>query len=64
MLLFFLSFLEKPDTKNHDNETSYFYIGVGIACTSVFIIAAGVAFLHVHSMPKVDEGTKHVLVGR
>ena len=37
------------------DKTSVFYIAVGVACTTILIIATAVATLHVHSMPKSQE---------
>ena len=39
------------------DKTSVFYIAVGVACSTILIIAIAVATLHVQSMPKnVDPG--------
>ncbi|XP_065644042.1 tyrosine-protein kinase RYK isoform X2 [Hydra vulgaris] len=54
---------EREESVEHGDKKGYLYIGAGVACASVIIIAAGVAFLHVHSMPKFDEESKNVLIG-
>eukprot|EP00794_Sanderia_malayensis_P011279 gene11279-12459_t len=49
-------------TTNEDetsiNQTSVFYIAVGVACSTILIIAIAVATLHVQSMPKNTENAK------
>ena len=34
------------------DKTSVFYIAVGVACSTILVIAIAVATLHVQSMPK------------
>jgi len=51
---------KKRETKKDAeiDKTSVFYIAVGVACSTILIIAIAVATLHVQSMPKNADNTK------
>lgn len=52
----------KDDDSGPFNKTNIFYIAVGIAFTTILVIASAVGLLHVHSMPKPIAEDAKVLV--
>lgn len=58
--------IRRRETDEHTgvavNKTNVFYIAVGVVCSIILIIVTAVGFLHVHSMPKQTEESKHGLI--